>query len=261
MNSDLYFNQISELLLSNSKFGEDIKTVRKKFFRKIDHGIQKYISYDYNFSILRDKETLSDFRITVDGFMIKYKLTPRWRAYITNKVLLFPIDLNNGKLIVPEHISPGSPPDGSPGVIKVFNHKEELPSKFLLVGDEKEMDIKKKAVENSIGDFCFSKIKQRKRSIDRFDTYIRWYRMFQKYSSKNKSKENIYRKILFSDIRKRKDKEWPAKYHQYFKLDRGDIRLSGSFIYKETEKLQRTGEIIIRRAINLLNGIIYERTK
>jgi hypothetical protein len=260
MNNNLYFNQISELLLSNFEFVEDVKKIRKKFFRKINHKSQGYISYDYNFSVLKDKKMLSDFRITMDTFMIKYKLTPRWRSYITNRVLMFPIDSAKGKLKVPED-TPISLPDGSPGIIKTFTYKGELPSRLLLVGDEKEMDVKIKAFDNSIMDFNFNKIKERKRSIKKFNTYIRWYRNYQKYLSNNKSEKNIYLTILYSDIDNKKDKEWPTQYHQFFKRSRDNTGTFGHAFFNESIKLEKTGQLLIRRAINLLDGIVYKRVK
>lgn len=260
MNNKLYFNQISELLLSNYEFVEDIKAIRKKFFREIDHKSQSYISYDYNFSILKDKKTLSGFRITLDAFMIKYRLTPRWRSYINNRVLMFPIAKGRGKLIIPKDIE-SFPPDGSPGIIKTFTHKGELPSRLLLAGDEKEMDVKIKAFDNSIMDFKYKKIKERKRSIKKFDTYIRWYRLYQENLSREYPEENIYMDILYLDIENENDKEWLHKYHQFFKRSRDITEAYGPVPYDESIKLEKTGQLLIRRAINLLDGIVYKRVK
>ncbi len=258
--SNVYFDQISKLLPVTREFISDIKKLRGKYMEEIES--KGKVEYVLTVGPQKNKAKYKNYQKGLDSLMKNYKLATRWRSYIENGVLKF-LSNDQGELISPyKEINP-MPPDGSPGINYTITKDRVYISDLLLVGDEPEKEVKEYCEKYNIKNIEFEKLKLRRRPIKNFNVFFRWYKSYQdieesnkKYSDVDSDVKNIYSYIFYDDIECARDKDWPPGYHVFFNKVRQDKSTP-----EEALVFEKKGELRIRKAINLLKGIIFNKLK
>ncbi|GAG89633.1 unnamed protein product, partial [marine sediment metagenome] len=260
-----YFKQIAILLLSCDDFISDVEDIRDNYYIKVkcESSPNNFLYERKDRELLKDENIHNKYREEINMLMEKFKLFSRWRPYIINTVLKYPID-KDGNLIVPKGGLPQPPPNGSPGTIISTTPNGEISKKLLAVGDEREKEVRKYIKKYNIEDSKFKKLKLRRRPMKNFYTYLRWYKEYQKmkleYEKKEfKSKDAIYDIIFSKDIIEHKDDWQRPHYKKYIqvKSQKSELRLTP----QEEDDIEFRGSSRVRRKIFYLEFLIYRCLK
>lgn len=244
----LYFEQITRAILVTDRFLEDIKVIRNKYFKKIKSG--DFTKYELTKESIKDKSRFHKYLEDAKKLMTIYNFTKRWSSYIMNGMLRFQAD-KEGRLIISKNQPKFCPPDGLPFITQVVKGNKTW-NEMTLVGDEDKRDIKRMKEKYNIKKVIRLQDKFRKKPIDNFVTYLRWYISHQKYLEHNRKYKsdkynyikNIYTIIFYDDMDSFKD-EWPNDYKE------GENSIA----------IQKKAEIRIRNGIRKIEDLVYDRIK
>ena len=264
-----YFKQIAMLLLSCDDFIGDVKDIRDNYYIKVkcEDSPNNFLYERKDRELLKDENIYNKYREEINILMRKFKLTSRWRPYIINTVLKYPIKYpidKDGNLVVPKGGLSQPPPNGSPGTIMRITNNGKISKKLLAVGDEEEKEVRKYVKKYNIKDINFKKIKPRRRPMKNFYIYLRWYKEYQKmkleYEKKRfKNKDAIYDIIFSKDIIEHKDDWQRPHYKKYIQVKSQKSQLT--LTPQEEEDIELRGPSRVRRKIFYLESLLYRCLK
>lgn len=195
--------------------------------------------------------------------MQKFKLSSRWRPYIVNTVLKYPVDEERNP-VIPKGEIPQPPPRGYPGTLISYVPNGEISRKLLLVGDERLKDVRSYARKHDIKDSSYKKLKLRRTPMTKFSMCLRWYKEYQKLKleyekDRQRSKEGIYDIIFSNDITTHPEDWTSLHYKKYIqsKSLNSDVKLTPI----EEEDTEIKGRSTVKRKIFYIESLLYNCPK